>query len=104
MPGGNSWEVCLCSDFPNFEVWCRNFSSRRRARRFMKTILEENGDFYCATISDEEASVFEVYYWNGEAIISWDRPLALSRRQALSLEVKKNGEVELAWPPKNWQI
>jgi hypothetical protein len=104
MPDRNSWEVCLCSDFPDYEVWCRNFTSRRRARRFMKKVLEENGVFYCATISNDEASVFEVLYWNGQAIIPWDKPLALSRRQALSLEVDNDGEVELAWPPKSRRI
>ncbi len=103
MPGGKGWEVCLCSDLPANEVWCRHFNSRRRARRFMKKVLEENGDFYCATISNDEASVFQVYYWNGQAIIPWDRPMALSRRQALSLEVDRNGEVALAWPRRGQQ-
>lgn len=86
MPGGEGWEVCLCSDFPGFEVWCKSFSSYRRARRFMKKNLSKDEDFYCGTISNEDSSVFQVFYWNGRAIIPWDKPYALLRRQALRLE------------------
>ncbi len=91
MPGGKSWEVCLCSDFPDFEVWCKNFRSYRRARRFMRKNLQKDEDFYCGTISNEENSVFQVFYWNGRAIIPWDQPYALLRRQARRLEKNKHG-------------
>ncbi|MBM3284704.1 MAG: hypothetical protein FJY81_02425 [Candidatus Aminicenantes bacterium] len=80
------WEVCLCADFPAYQVWCKSFRSYRRARRFMKKTLQKNQTFYCATISDDEDSAFETFYWNGKKIIRWDKPWVLSRRQALGLK------------------
>jgi len=83
---GEKWEVCLCGDSPSYEVWCRKFSSYRRARRFMKKYLRRNQSFYCALISNDDNSVFETFYWNGKKIIGWDKPWVLSRRQALALK------------------
>lgn len=81
MSAGKSWEVCLLADEPEPQVWCREFRSRRRARRFMKSVLKKDEEFYCATISDENGSAFEVYYWNGEKIIPWKNSTVLSSRQ-----------------------
>ena len=80
-----SWEVCLYSDFTDYQVWCKKFSSLRRAQRFMRKALYRHETFYCATISGEEDSSFQVFYWNGKRIITWDKPWALSRRQAMNL-------------------
>ena len=91
MPGPKSWEVWLLSDFTDYQVWCKNFRSLRRALRFMKKELGHDNSFYCATISNEENSAFRTYYWNGQAIISWDESSVLSRRQACALEPGGNG-------------
>ena len=85
-PGAKGWEVCLYSDFTDYQVWCKNFRSQRRARRFMRKELGRGESFYCATISSEENSAFLTFYWNGQAIIAWDKPWVLSRRRALELE------------------
>ncbi len=89
MPGAGSWEVCLYSDFSNYEVWCKSFRSFRRARRFLKKVLRKNRSFYCATVSNDESTLFQSYYWTGQGIVLWDKPWALSRRQALSLGSNK---------------
>jgi hypothetical protein len=86
MSGAKGWEVCLYSDFTDYRVWCKNFRSRRRARRFLRKELGGTESFYCATVSNEENSAFRTYYWNGRAIVPWDKPWVLSRRQALELE------------------
>jgi hypothetical protein len=86
MPGAKGWEVCLYSDFTDYQVWCKNFRSQRRARRFMRKKLGRGESFYCATISSEENSAFLTFYWNGQVIVPWDKPWVLSRRQALELE------------------
>jgi hypothetical protein len=86
MNGVKGWEVCLYSDFTDYRVWCKNFRSRRGASRFMRKELGRGESFYCATISSEENSAFHTFYWNGQVIISWDKPWVLSRRQALELE------------------
>ncbi len=89
MSGGKDWEVCLHSDFTDYEVWCKNFRSFRRARRFMTKVLRQNAAFYCAMISNEEKSFFQTFYWNGKDIVHWDKPWVLSRRQASTLTAKK---------------
>jgi hypothetical protein len=86
MPAARSWEVCLYSDFTDYQVQWRNFRSQRRARRFMRKELTRGESFYCATISDPEDSALRTFYWNGRAIVPWDKPWVLSRRQALELE------------------
>jgi hypothetical protein len=91
MPGAKSWEVCLYSDFTDYQVWCRNFRSRRRARRFIRKKLGRGQSFYCATISDHENSAFQTFYWNGQVIVPWDKPWVLSRRRALEIEADGNG-------------
>ncbi len=91
-PGAKGWEVCLYSDFTDYQVWCKNFRSFRRALRFMKRELGGGNSFYCATISNDEHSTFNTYYWNGQAIIPWDKPWVLSRRQALELGIDGNGQ------------
>ncbi len=82
MPAGKSWEVCLLADEPEPQVWCKEFRSRRRARHFMKAVLKKNENFYGATLSNENGSVFEVFYWNGKKIIPWKKTTVLSSRQA----------------------
>ena len=91
MRGGKSWEVCLYSDFSDYQVWCKNFRSLRRARRFMKRELGDENSFYCATISNDEKACFHTYYWNGRTIIPWKEPWVLSRRQASALEPNGDG-------------
>ncbi|MDH7512475.1 MAG: hypothetical protein QHH14_05980 [Clostridiales bacterium] len=86
LMSGRKWEVCLCGDFSAYEVWCKSFPSYRQARRFMKKTLRKNHTFYCATISNDEDSAFETFYWNGRKVIRWEKPWVLSRRQALSLK------------------
>jgi len=86
MPGVKGWEVCLYSDFTDYRVWCKNFRSERRARRFLRRELGRAESFYCGTISNEESSSFLTFYWNGRDIIAWNKPWVLSRRQALELE------------------
>jgi hypothetical protein len=83
----DEWEVCLYSDFAEYQVWCKNFPSLRRARRFMKKTFKKSDVFYCAMISSEPHAFFQVYYWNGRRLILWDKPWVLSRRQAQGLEV-----------------
>jgi hypothetical protein len=94
MSGGKTWEVCLYSDFSDYQVWCKNFRSLRQARRFMRKVLRKNNTFYCATISNEETSSFQTFYWNGRNIFFWDKPWVLSRRQAFKLEVDESGNIE----------
>jgi hypothetical protein len=94
MSGGKSWEVCLYSDFADYQVWCKNFRSLRQARRFMKKVLRKDTTFYCATISNEENSSFQTFYWNGKDIFFWDKPWVLSRRQVFNLDVDKNGSLD----------
>ncbi|MEW5902304.1 MAG: hypothetical protein AB1715_12640, partial [Acidobacteriota bacterium] len=101
MPGGKSWEVCLYSDFSNYQVWCKNFHTFRRARRFMKKNLRRNEVFYCATISKEENSSFFTYYWNGRLVIPWEKPWVLSRREALRLREDGDGRGERSRPEKD---
>ncbi|MFZ2052940.1 MAG: hypothetical protein WAU81_01970 [Candidatus Aminicenantales bacterium] len=91
MPSAKGWEVWLYSDFTDYQVWCKNFRSFRRARRFMRRELRGGNSFYCATISNDENSAFHTYYWNGQGIIPWDKPWVLSRRQAYGLEADGNG-------------
>ena len=91
MPGVKSWEVCLYSDFTDYQVWCRNFRSRRRARRFMRKTLGRGQSFYCATISNHDNSAFRAFYWNGQDIVPWDKPWVLSRREALELKPDRRG-------------
>jgi hypothetical protein len=98
MPGGKSWEVCLYSDFSDYQVWCKNFHSLRRARRFMEKTLRRNGAFYCATISNDENASFFTFYWNGRMIIPWRKPWVLSRRQALILGGDGDGRAESTHP------
>ena len=86
LMSGGKWEVCLCADFSSYEVWCKILPSYRRARRFMKKTLRRNHTFYCATISNDENSAFEIFYWNGRKVIRWEKPWVLSRRQALTLK------------------
>jgi hypothetical protein len=92
MATARNWEVCLYSDFTDYQIWCKNFRSFRRARRFMKKELDGGNSYYCATISNEESSAFQTFYWNGRAIISWDNPWVLSRRQAFEIEAGGNGQ------------
>jgi hypothetical protein len=91
MPGVKSWEVCLYSDFTDYQVWCKNFRSFRRARRFMRRELGGENSYYCATIFNDESSAFHTYYWNGRIIIPWNKPWVLPRRQASELEPNGNG-------------
>jgi hypothetical protein len=95
MSAVKSWEVWLYSDFTDYQVWCRNFRSYRRALRFMKKELGDDNSYYCATISHDGHNgghpAFQTYYWNGRAIISWNKPWVLSRRQASTLEPNGNG-------------
>ena len=95
MDGAKGWEVCLYSDFTDYQVWCRNFRSRRRARRFIRRKLGRGQSFYCATISNHDNSAFQTFYWNGQVIVPWDKPWVLSRRQALEIEPggKKQGRL-----------
>jgi len=95
MSGGKSWEVCLYSDFSEYQVWCKNFRSLWRARRFMKKVLRRHEAFYCATISNEKNSSFQTFYWNGKDVFFWDKPWVLSRRQVLNLEVDEHRNIEL---------
>jgi hypothetical protein len=85
MTGTKDWEVCLYSDFVDYRVRCKNFRSRRRARRFMHKELGRSESFYCATISSPGNSTFLTYYWTGQRVVFWDKPWVLSRRQALEL-------------------
>lgn len=94
MSGGKSWEVCLYSDFTGYQIWCKNFRSLRRARRFMNRTFRNGDTFYCATISDIGNSSFRVFYWNGTKIIAWDKPWILSRRQLLGLETRMSENLE----------
>jgi len=48
----------------------------------MKAVLKKNENFYGATLSNENGSVFEVFYWNGKKIIPWKKTTVLSSRQA----------------------
>lgn len=91
MPGEKGWEVCLYSDSSDYQVWCKNFHTLRRARRFMETTFRKNNAFYCATISNDEDTSFFTYYWNGRLLIPWDKPWVLSRRQALGLNGNGDG-------------
>ena len=61
-------------------------ASERRARRFMIRTFKKNDSFYCATISNDLRSAFDVYYWNGSRLIPWDRPWVLSRQRVLDLD------------------
>lgn len=91
MGGAKSWEVWLYSDYTDYQVWCKNFRSFRRAVRFMKKELGNENSFYCATISNDSQPVFQTYYWNGRVIIPWYKSWVLSRRQAMKLEPNGNG-------------
>lgn len=93
MSGAKSWEVCLLSDFTDYQVWCKNFRTFRSARRFMKKELGNDNSFYCATISNDGHSAFHTYYWNGRTIIPWDESWVLSRRQASALEPDGDGRL-----------
>jgi len=59
----------------------------------MTKVLRKNAAFYCATISNEEKSFFQTFYWNGQDIVPWDKPWVLSRRQASTLTTKKTEAV-----------
>lgn len=87
------WEVCLYADYPKYQVTCKNFRTMRGARHFVKKILNKNDRFYCATIWRENRSQFQTYYWNGERIIKWEKAWVLSSRQAMNLEVDRNGNI-----------
>jgi hypothetical protein len=104
MPGRDSWEVCLYSGLSNYQVWCKNFRTLRRARRFMRKTLGKNETFYCATISSEDESDFLTYYWTGRTIIPWDKPWVLSRRQALSLGLEDKDAAPIGRPESNFEI
>jgi hypothetical protein len=91
----DEWEVCFFSDAADYEFSLKCFSSRRRARRFMIKTLKQSGAFYCATISNERRSSFQVYYWNGRRLIDWDKSWVLPRRRVLGLEINDNGQAVL---------
>jgi hypothetical protein len=91
----DEWEVCFFSDAADYQFSSKCFSSRRRARRFMVKTLKKSGAFYCATISNERRSAFQVYYWNGRRLIDWDKSWVLPRRRVLGLEVDGNGGADL---------
>jgi hypothetical protein len=80
------WEVCFYSDVGDYEIRSVFVASRRRARRLMLKTFKRSDDYYCATISNDGRSAFEVYYWNGRGLITWDKPWVLSRRHALDLD------------------
>jgi len=108
--GGNpdalpdEWEVCFFSDAADYEFSSKCFSSRRRARRFMIKTLKKSGAFYCATVSNERRSAFQVYYWNGRRLIDWDKSWVLPRRRVQELEIDDNGEAVLGGQSQESEI
>jgi hypothetical protein len=100
----DEWEVCFFSDAADYEFSLKCFGSRRRARRFMLKTLKKSGAFYCATISNERRSAFQVYYWNGRRLIDWDKSWVLSRRQVLGLNVDDNGQTHLNGLDREWKV
>lgn len=100
----DEWEVCFFSDAADYQVSLKCFRSRRRAQRFMIKTLKKSGSFYCATISNDRRSAFQVYYWNGRRLIDWDKPWVLPRRQVLGLEVDDNGRTELNGLNRDWKL
>ena len=104
MSRSDAWEVYLYSDVGDYEVWYRALSTHRRARRFMLRTFKKSDAFYCATISNERRSAFQVYYWNGRRLIAWDKPWVLSRRQAQTLDADDNGQVALNGSDREWEL
>jgi hypothetical protein len=91
----DEWEVCFFSDAADHEFSLKCFSSPRRARRFMVKTFKKSGAFYCATISNESRSAFQVYYWNGRRLIEWDKSWVLPRRRVRELEIDDHGRAVL---------
>ena len=58
----------------------------------MVKTLKKSGSFYCATVSNERRSAFQVYYWNGRRLIDWDKSWVLPRRRVLGLELGDDGQ------------
>lgn len=104
MARPDEWEVYLYSDVGDYEVWWKSLPSHRRARRFMLRTFKKSDAFYCATISNDRRSAFQVYYWNGRSLIAWDKPWVLSRRQALSLDAEGNGQAALNGSDREWEL
>ncbi len=80
------WEVSLISDIPSYQVVCREFRTRSGAERYMKKNLDGEQDFYCAVIAHPGEQEISTYYWNGRRIVRWNKPYALSSRQAMNIE------------------
>lgn len=70
----------------------------------MKKTLKKSGAFYCATISNERRSAFQVYYWNGRRLIDWHKSWVLPRRQVVGLEVDDNGRAVLNGQDREWKL
>ena len=85
------WEVSLYADTPTYQIFCKDFRTRRGANRYIKKILSREDDFYCATLWREDTGKFISFYWNGERVIPWDKSWVLSSRQAKNLELDKHG-------------
>ncbi len=100
----DEWEVCFFSDAADYRFSSKCFGSRRRARRFMIKTLKKSGAFYCATVSNDRRSEFQVYYWNGRRVIDWDRSWVLPRRRVLGLEVDENGLAVLNGQDREWEL
>jgi hypothetical protein len=88
----DEWEVCFFSDAADYQFSLKCFGSRRKARRFMVKTLKKSDSFYCATVSNERRSAFQVYYWNGRRLIDWNKSWVLPRRRVLGLELGDNGQ------------
>ncbi len=76
------WEVCLVADRPAARIEGREFRTLAGAHFHMKRRLSGGREFYCALITDGEEAEHWTYYWNGRRIVRWDKPSALSWRQA----------------------
>jgi hypothetical protein len=100
----DEWEVCFFSDAADYQFSLKCFRSERRARRFMKKTLKKSGAFYCATISNDRRSAFQVFYWNGRRLIAWDKSWVLPRRQVLGLKVDENGLAFLNGQDREWKL
>ena len=87
----DEWEVCFFSDAADYQFSLKCFGSRRKARRFMVKTLKKSGSFYCATVSNERRSAFQVYYWNGRRLIDWNKSWVLPRRRVIGLELGDDG-------------
>lgn len=91
MSWSKEWEVSLYAELPKGLVMQKFFRSHRRAKRYVRKILGKDDEIHCATIWHEDTTLFYTYYWNGTNIVYWDKPWALSRRQAKNLIIDEYG-------------